>query len=87
MKKAVYLLFLFTSFVAFGLRLDKSEVQATSSITSDSVLTTSDSGKLYFSDLVEGHNGSGLITAYHNHRSHRSRGSHGSHQSYYSNRC
>ena len=53
MRKAVYLLFLFASFVASGLGLNKSEAQATSSITNDSALTTSDSGKLYFSDLIE----------------------------------
>ena len=70
MRKAVYLLFLFASFVASGLGLNKSEAQATSSITNDSALTTSDSGKLYFSDLIEGHNGSGLIAAHYSHRSH-----------------
>ena len=68
MRKAVYLLFLFASFVASGLGLNKSEAQATSSITNDSALTTSDSGKLYFSDLIEGHNGSGLIAAHYSHR-------------------
>lgn len=86
MRKAVYLLFLFASFVASGLGLNKSEALATSSITNDSALTTSDSGKLYFSDLIEGHNGSGLIAAHYSHRSHGSHGSHGSHQSHYSSR-
>ena len=38
MRKAVYLLFLFASFVASGLGLNKSEAQATSSITNDSAI-------------------------------------------------
>lgn len=82
MRKAVYLLFLFASFVASGLGLNKSEAQATPAITNNT-LTTSDSGKLYFSDVLEGHNDSGLIAAHYSHRSHVS---HQSHQSHYSSR-
>lgn len=83
MRKAVYLLFLFAGFVASGLGLNKSEAQATPIMTNNNALTTSDSGKLYFSDVIEGHNDTGLIAAHYSHRSHVS---HQSHQSHYSSR-
>lgn len=86
MRKVVYLLFLFAGFVASGFGINKSEAQTSPVITDNKVLTSTDSGKLYFSDVIEGHNGSGLIAAHYSHRSHGSHGSHGSHQSHYSSR-
>ena len=86
MRKAVYLLFLLASFVASGLGINKVEVQASPVITDDNALTSSASGKLYFSDVLEAHSGSGLIAAHYSHRSHSSHMSHRSHQSHYSSR-
>lgn len=86
MRKAVYLMFLLASFVASGLGINKSEVQASPAITDDNALTSAASGKLYFSDVLEAHSGSGLIASHYSHRSHSSHMSHRSHQSHYSSR-
>ena len=86
MRKVVYLLFLFSGFVASGFGINKSEAQTLPVITDNNVLTSTESGKLYFSDVIEGHNGSGLIAAHYSHRSHGSHGSHSSHKSHYSSR-
>ena len=83
MRKVVYLLFLFAGFMASGLGLNKSEARATPAIADNTALTASDSGKLYFSDVLEGHGDSGLIAAHYSHRSHVS---HQSHQRHYSSR-
>ena len=83
MRKIVYLLFLFASVVASGFGLNKSEAQATTALTDNNASASTDQGKLYFSDVLERHDDSGLIAAHYSHRSH---GSHQSHQSHYSSR-
>lgn len=85
MRKIIYTLFLFVSFVASGLGIGKQDVQAnTSALGSGPVRhVTASEGLLVFSDVLNQHNDGTLVAGHYSHRSH---GSHGSHRSHYSSR-
>lgn len=85
MRKIIYTLFLFASFVTSGLGIGKQGVQANApTLRSEPVkhIAASD-GLLVFSDVLNQHRDGTLIAGHYSHRSH---GSHSSHRSHYSSR-
>ncbi len=83
MRKIIYILFLFASFVASG--IGKQDVQANTPALGNVPVknVAASDGLLVFSDVLDQHNDGTLVAGHYSHRSH---GSHGSHSSHYSSR-
>jgi hypothetical protein len=85
MRKIIYTLFLFASFVASGIGIGKQDVQANASTLGNAPVknVAASDGLLVFSDVLDQHSNGTLVAGHYSHRSH---GSHGSHRSHYSSR-
>ena len=85
MRKIIYTLFLFASFVASGIGIGKQDAQANPLARENEPVknVTASDGLLVFSDMLDQHSDGTLVAGHYSHRSH---GSHGSHRSHYSSR-